>query len=668
MQNNSQSSVPKIVGAIVAILVCCSCVLIVGAGAVIYRTVQEVPDLSSLMTPMFDPVTPQPTPELVRPPVDEAVDTTLETLEQTNVPENDPYEMACRLRGLCDVSRTVAAKQYQVGDREKFWIVNSDSVEHRQGDFTLVYATPHSYFWAEDGSEYNEADVKRLMDSFENEIYPTNREFFGSEANPGVDNDPRIYVLYAGGLGQNIGGYFSSSDSYNPLINEYSNGHETYVMTNRQPLDDEYAYATLAHEFVHMIQDASDRNDATWMTEGFAEVGAFLNGYAEGSSDWAYVQEPDLQLNSWADNSSPDFSRHYGQSFLYLAYFLDRFGDEATKALTNNPENDLPSVDDTLAQLNITDPQTGEVITADDVFMDWAATLYLMDENVGDGRYTYHNYSQAPYYQADEEEIISDCPQSFASNVNQYGIDYYTIDCAGDFTLNFSGSTVTSLLPVDPNSGSHAFWSNKGNESNMTLTQEFDFSAVDGPIEISYWTWYDIEKDWDYLHLAASTDGQTWQLLTTPSGTDYNPTGASFGWSYTGQSNDWIQEQADLSQFAGQKVQLRFEYITDAAVNGEGFLLDDVRIDAIGYETDFENNDGGWKAAGFARVENVLPQTFRLSLIVKGDTTTVTPIEVNSDQTASIPLSLEEGEQAVLIVTGTTRFTTHPVAYQIEIE
>jgi hypothetical protein len=668
MQSNNQSSVPKIVGAIVAILVCCSCVLILGAGAVIYRSVQEVPDLSSLMTPMFDPVTPQPTPELVRPPVDEAVDTTLETLEQTNVPENDPYEMACRLRGLCDVSRTVQAKQYQVGDREKFWILNSDNVEHRQGDFTLVYITPHSYFWVEDGSEYRESDVKRLMDTFENEIYPTNREFFGSEANPGIDNDPHIFVLYAGGLGRNVGGYFNSSDGYHPQINEYSNAHETYVMLNTQPLDDEYAYATLAHEFVHMIQDAYDRNDATWMTEGFAEVGALLNGYAAGSSEWAYVQDPDLQLNSWADNSSPDFGRHYGQSFLYLAYFLDRFGEEATKALTNNPENDLPSVDDTLAQLNITDPQTGEVITADDVFMDWAATLYLMDENVGDGRYTYHNYPEAPQYFPDAEEIISNCPQSFSSNVNQYGVDYYTIDCAGDFTLSFTGSTVTSLLPVNPNSGSHAFWSNKGNESNMTLTQEFDFSGVNGPIEISYWTWYDIEKDWDYLHVAASTDGQTWQLLTTPSGTDYNPTGASFGWSYTGQSSGWIQEQVDLSQFAGQKFQLRFEYITDAAVNGEGFLLDDIRIDAIGYETDFENNDGGWKAEGFARIENVLPQTYRLSLITKGDTTTVTHIPLDSDQTASIPLSLQEGEEAVLIVTGTTRFTTHPTAYQVEIK
>ena len=37
--------------------------------------------------------------------------------------------------------------------------------------------------------------------------------------------------------------------------------------------------------------------------------------------------QTDMQLNTWVDNSSPDFSAHYGQSFLYLAYFLDRFGD-----------------------------------------------------------------------------------------------------------------------------------------------------------------------------------------------------------------------------------------------------------------------------------------------------------------------------------------------------
>ena len=84
------------------------------------------------------------------------------------------------------------------------------------------------------------------------------------------------------------------------------------------------------------------------------------------------------------------------KSFFYLAYFLDRFGEEATKALNNNPENGLGSVDDTLAALNITDAETGELITADDVFIDWAAALYLQDESVGDGRYTYHNYPGRP--------------------------------------------------------------------------------------------------------------------------------------------------------------------------------------------------------------------------------------------------------------------------------
>jgi hypothetical protein len=115
-------------------------------------------------------------------------------------------------------------------------------------------------------------------------------------------------------------------------------------------------------------------------------------------------------------------------------------------------------------------------------------------------------------------------------------------------------------------------------------------------------------------------------------------------------------------------VQIRFEYITDAAVNGEGFMLDDISIDAIDYQTDFETDDGGWEAAGFARVENELPQTYRLALIAKGDTTTVTQIQLNPDQTAEIPLSLNSGEEAILIVTGTTRFTRQPGAYQVEIK
>jgi len=202
----------------------------------------------------------------------------------------------------------------------------------------------------------------------------------------------------------------------------------------------------------------------------------------------------------------------------------------------------------------------------------------------------------------------------------------------------------------------------------MTLTREFDFTDVSAPISMSFAMWYDLETDYDYVFLEASTDGETWEILTTPSGTGEDPSGNSFGWGYNGQTNDWVTEEVDLSEFAGQKVQIRFEYVTDAALNGEGFLLDDVQIDAIDYQSDFEVDDESWEAAGFVRVQNVLPQTYRLALITKGDTTTVTHIELNPDQTVDIPLSLKPGEEAVLVVAGMTRFTRLPVAYQIEIK
>src|SRR6185503_10593454 len=229
--SNQSSNLPKIIGVILAILVCCSCVVIAAAGVIGYQAFNLLPpEISTVISPTEEFATPVPIPTLERPSTDSISTETLATLGQAQVPENDPYELACRLQAVCDVPRTVPGKSYEVGDKEKFWISNSDTAEHFQIDATLLYITTHSYFWAEDGTQVNEGDMKALMDTFENKIYPTDREFFGSEANPGVDGDPHIYVLYASSIGHNIAGYFNSSDSFNPLVKEYSNAHETYVL------------------------------------------------------------------------------------------------------------------------------------------------------------------------------------------------------------------------------------------------------------------------------------------------------------------------------------------------------------------------------------------------------------------------------------------------------
>ncbi len=671
MESNKKSSsaVPIVVGVIVFILICCACIVIVAAGGIIYRASQnvstEVPfDFPTLLPPTSNdiPSDPSPTPE--RPPAGSIPMETLETLKRTIVPESNPYELACRLHAICNVPRTVPSETYDLNDQKSFWVMNPDTLQNFEVTATVRYVGPHIYFWIENGVRYDDGALQRLGNHFENEIYPTTREFFGSEWTPGVDEDPRVYILYARGVGATVLGYFSSSDSFNPLVSEYSNGHEMFVFNaDLASLSSEDAYSTLAHEFQHMIHFNTDRNEDTWMNEGFSVLSELLNGYPV-YFDFYYVVDPDSNLTDWSPDPGSNLP-NYGQSFLYLAYLLDRFGDDVTKAVIQHPENGLESIDLTLAELNITDPRTGKVVTADDVFVDWAATMWLLDKSVGDGRYHYNIYPDAPGIAVSES--IPNCPASSSETVHQYGIDYYTITCAGDHTLRFNGSTVVGLLPVDAYSGEYAFWSNKGDESNMTLTREFDFTNVSAPIEISYWMWYDIEEDWDYLYLEASTDGSTWQIIKTPSGTDTDPSGNSFGWGYTGQTGRWMEESVDLSQFAGQKVQIRFEYITDAAVNGQGFLLDDVRVDAVNHRSDFEADDGGWVAEGFARFQNVLPQTFRLSLILKGTATTVTEIPLDDDQTAEVQLSLKPGEQAILVISGTTRFTRLPAAYEVEV-
>lgn len=676
MQSQPPKSTNWLVWGAIALAVLCLCVVVLAlVGVAAYLVTNNTNVTPSL--PLTE-ATVGPPVSLNRPPLDSISTETAGLLSAATIPENDPYGLACRLQDLCNVPDTLPApaRPYAVGDTRKFWITNNDTIENFQIDAVLRYVTPHSYFWVEDGIDARDDDISALMNAFEDKIYPTDRKFFGSEWMPGVDNDPHVYIVYAGNVGANTGGYYSPFDEYNPLVRKYSNGVELFVFNaDGTPLHDEYAYGTLAHEFQHMIHWNLDRNEGSPINEGFAELASFLNGYTVGGSDWAYAVDPDLPLDDWTSLSdAPDVTvRHYGQAFLFTAYFLDRFGDQATQDLVKHQENGLASVALTLKELNITDALTGKPVTLEDLVLDWMAAMYLGDSTIGDGRYAFNNYSDAP--RASAGKTIDSCPSSQqGASVSQFGPDYIAIDCAGDHTLEFTGSTAVGVLPADAHSGSYAFWSNKGDTSDMTLTREFDFSAVTGSIDLNYWTWYDIEKGWDYLYLEASTDGEHWKIIKTPSCTEEDLSGNSYGCGYTGESGGgskaaWIKESVDLSDFAGKTVQIRFEYVTDTAVNGEGLLLDDVAVEAVNYHEDFESGDGGWQPEGFVRMESELFQTYALELILIGNQgTTVERIAVREDQTATIPFSLQTGEKAVLVVTGTQILTRLPSTYAIEVK
>lgn len=653
------------------LMVCVGAVVLFAAGIMVFNQVTE----NFVEEVELPPVEPE-VEDIIESVSDDLFglgDETLQTLKDVLVPENNPVDIAERLLGLENIPDTYLDTNapYQVGDSQQFWLTDTDTDENYQMTAELQYITDHAYFWIEEGVSYNENALATLVETFEDHIYPTTREFFGSEWSPGIDGDEHIYILYARGIGGNVAGYFSSADEIHPDAHEFSNAHEMFVINaGNTSISGNYIYDVLTHEFQHMIHWNQDRNESSWMNEGFAEVATLIAGYSSSGADFLYLSDPDLQLNDWPNDSSAT-GPHYGAAYLFLAYFLDRLGEEATQALVAHPENGLESIDLVLEDLDVHDPLRDAPLRADDLVLDWTITNYLMDDNVADGRFVYikNEGAQKTY----RSESIEDCSEgSLQRVVRQYGVDYFSFECTGEYTLRFEGLENTTLLPEDAYSGDYSFWSNKGDESDITLTHTFDFTDHTGDLTFSYWTWYDIETDWDYLYLLASMDGgETWEFIFTPSGTDTNPTGNSYGWGYTGLSgnrfeSEWIQESVDISQFAGQEVMLRFEYITDAAVNGEGLLLDDVSIPEIDYFTDFEEDDGGWVNAGFVRVANILPQTFELALIIYGDTIEVNYLTLDESNTLETNLSIGgDVDRVVLVVVGTTRFTRQPAVYTL---
>ncbi len=643
---------------LVLAMTCCCCSWI---GQIDWQ--QFVPDIN------VEDNTPEPTPLITREPLPDVATETAQLLESTNIPVRDLHELAIRLRGLpADTPRTVnpgGSPNYEVGTRRIFHVSNVDTDQQFDVTAVLEYKTDHVYMWVEEGVDFDRDSLVAAADLFEQHTYPTDRSFFGSEWSPGVDNDPHLSILHARGLGNSVAGYYSSADEFVTPVRDDSNEMEMfYINIENVTINSDFYNGVLAHEFQHMIHWYNDRNEDTWLNEGFSELASYLNDFDPGGSDYAFARRPDTQLDSWPEGPG-SAGANYGAGYLFTSYFLDHFGPEATQDLVAHDENGFAAVDAVLSDL-------GVEMTHEDLFANWVIANLLDDPSLANGQYGYDDIDP-PSFHLDEQFDSSDYPVNHETTVSQYGTDYIQLEENQPLLFSFTGSTQVGLVNAQPHSGQYLWWSNRGDDSDMTLTRAFDLSGVSNAT-MTFWTWYDLEEDWDYTYVEASSDGgQTWEILTTPSGTPTNPNGNSFGWAYTGMSGDknqaeWIQEQIDLSPYAGQQVLVRFEYITDDAVNRPGFVLDDIAIPEIGYQSDFESDDGGWEAAGFIRHANVLPQRWLVQLVLYSTATTVQRLEVGPDQSGQWEIPLGNGtSRAVIAISAMAPVTTEPASYQYEI-
>lgn len=412
------------------------------------------------------------------------------------------------------------------------------------------------------------------------------------------------------------------------------------------------------------------------MGEGMSELAAFLNGFGPSEAAPLFFMNPDLQINTWPEGGSA--GPHYGASFLFAAYFADRFGPDAVRELVADPANGLDAVDNILRRL---DPETN----ADKFFGEWVVANLLQDPNVAPGIYAYSGSADL-FSPGIAQEYATYPVSSTALTVHQFGTDYINLHGPANLQIRFEGMPQASILPAntantdsDPDTpDTFVWWSNRGDDSDMTLTHAVDLTAV-AEAQLDFDLWYFLEDGWDYGYVEVSTDsGQTWTILRGSYTTDDNPQGNSYGPGYTGQSSEqrdanaegWLHETIDLSAYVGRQILLRFETITDDAVNLPGMGVDNICVAEVDFCDNGESGPGEWEAQGFVRHNNTLSQRFLVQVILPGNDglVTVLPFALDADNHGELIIAVGNRYPATLVVSGLTRYTTQMAEYRIEIK
>ena len=593
------------------------------------------------------------------------------------IPTRDLRDLALRLRpGVDNIPQIVPHPEYEVGDRIQFWAANVDNNEHFQIEAELFYKNDVVYAWVETGHSVDMDALIEALENFSSKSYPLVREFFGTEWNPGIDAASRVHILHATNLGRGIAGYYSSSDEFSALANEFSNQKEMFYISLDflQDIDDyEYYETVLAHEFQHMVHWYNDRNEEAWVNEGLSELAKDIAGYPPDMGVGVmYANTPDTQLNTWSDSPAGN-GEHYDSAYLFMAYFLQRFGEALTRAMVAQAANGI-------AGFTITLQEAGLDITFEDLFADWVIANYVNDYDAlgTEGIYGYQKLRlQKPVAERSYDRYPVETHQT---SVHNFGVDYIILQGGGDVVIDFQGDTITRFANVVPYSGAFAWWSNRADDSDARLTRLFDFSDVRSGDELTMDVrmWYDIEDDYDYGYVLASRDGCKWDVLPGQRTTAQNPSGNSFGHAYTAESTtaidsttpQWLLESFDLRAYAGQEVWVRFEYVTDDAVNYPGWFIDDVSIPAIGYWADFEAGADGWESEGWLLTDNWLSQKWLVQALAfhDGELVSVERVTVGEDGTAHIEVNgLGQGNEAVLVISGLTPVTTEEALYEYRI-
>lgn len=276
--------------------------------------------------------------------------------------------------------------------------------------------------------------------------------------------------------------------------------------------------------------------------------------------------------------------------------------------------------------------------------------------------------SYSSTYQFKTVLAAGDCPEGTEA------IDVYQTNFTSATGWTHSGTNDTWALSssrsTSPSTSFHSVDKNAVSLQRLTSPVISIPETYDEPVSLKFWQWFDMEESgttgcFDGAILEISNNaGQTWvqvsdsMLLTTPyygtiSSGYGNPLGGSPGWCGL---QDWTNTVVDLSDYAGQDVQLRFSQGSDASIGLEGWYIDDFAVTACEAKPDYRpylSSDA--VSAGSAPGQEI---TIQIQLINAGLNPDSYTIDLsNSEWSINLKtrevIDLQPGEATILEITVT---------------
>ncbi|MBN8202333.1 immune inhibitor A domain-containing protein [Bacillus sp. NTK034] len=141
---------------------------------------------------------------------------------------------------------------------------------------------------------------------------------------------------------------------------------------------------------------------------------------------------------------------------------------------------------------------------------------------------------------------------------------------------------------IAPAFGEKYYYSTKGDDLHTTLTTpELDLTNAE-TAAFNAKVYYDIEFDYDYLTVTAKADDGTEAELDVIGDDDTDGDARA-----ESSKGEWEDKTYDLSGFAGKKVSLTFEYVTDGGLALDGFAIDEITVTADGNVIFTDDAEGG---------------------------------------------------------------------------